>query len=440
MRGMEKQTKAHTVHPNVTATKETAGILNIGNYIAFSSVGFYVVLICSLSLGLYGREVTIAHRVGVIAIALLAAVLHIKNWQSLQWLLVLSLFFVLYSLRIIQNDMDSLLVQRSASEYLMYLWGTTFLPSIGACALGLKGRNSSDHVLNVLASLAVFSSLSFYFYRDLLSLSGESRGVRSQSEYALTISPLALGYLGAANVLVGLWASVNLKSKIKKIVSIICGAAGLAPILLGASRGPIVGMLIAGGAYTVASFGSGIRSRESGLRALAFLVCFGAAAVFVAATESAAITRLLSMGQDYQSGSSEMVRVELYAEAYKKFADAPILGSHIELENGMYPHNVFLEALMSCGTLGFLYIAVFFRATVAAWRLLVHPQIGWVSVIYFLFLTLNMVSGSIWGADALTMTGMFLIGAEKSPTSRPRVAKRKFRNANVIPHSMENPC
>lgn len=440
MRGMEKQTQAHTARRRVTASKETAGILNIGNYIAFSSVGFYVVLICSLSLGLYGREITIAHRVSVIAIALLAAVLHIKNWQSLQWLLVLSLFYVLYSLRIIQNDMDSLLVQRSASEYLMYLWGTTFVPSMGACALGLKGKNSSGHVLSVLASLAVFSSLSFYFYRDLLSLSGDSRGVRSQSEHALTISPLALGYLGAANVLIGLWASVNLKSRIQKLLSIICGAAGLAPILLGASRGPIVGMLIAGGAYTVASFGSGVRSRESGLRALAFLVFFGAAAVFVTVTESAAVTRLLSMGQDYQSGSSEMVRVELYAEACRKIADAPLLGSHIELENGMYPHNVFLEALMSCGIAGFLYVAVFIRATVAAWRSLVHPQIGWVAVIYFLFLTLNMVSGSIWGADALTMTGMFLIGAEKSPTSRSRVAKRRVRNGKVIPHSMENPC
>jgi O-antigen ligase len=116
------------------------------------------------------------------------------------------------------------------------------------------------------------------------------------------------------------------------------------------------------------------------------------------------------MKNDYNSGSSEMVRTELFAEAFAKFQESPLTGSHIELDNGMYPHNVFLEALMSCGIAGFMYIAIFLRASASAWVALRNRQISWVSLLFFLSLSLNTVSGSVWGADALATITMFFIG------------------------------
>jgi O-antigen ligase len=332
-------------------------------------------------------------------------------------MVALLVFFFLYSARIVDNSLDGTLTQRSASEYLFYLWGTVLLPSAAAFSLGLAQRASNQCAFRLAMVCAVFSVFSYFAYSEFLSLAGETRGVRGQAESGFTISPLALGYVGAATLLLGLWGMVNLSGRRQRIFCLAASATGIIPILLGASRGPLVGILIAASAYALSSVLRGANRLKMSLKPIVFLFLLGAAAGGLVYTESAAVSRLLAMRADYDTGSSSMSRTELYSEAYTKFTESPLFGSHIELDNGMYPHNVFLEALMSCGLFGVLYVAVLARACVAAWQWVGDRRLGWVALLYFLFLTLNMVSGSIWGADALTMTGMFLIGVRPSSRS-----------------------
>jgi hypothetical protein len=335
-------------------------------------------------------------------------------------MVALLVFFFLYSARIVDNSLDGILTQRSASEYLLYLWGTVMLPSVASFSLGLDQRASSNCDLRLSIVCAVFSVLSYLFYSEFLSLSGDTRGVRGQTESGFTISPLALGYVGASTLLLGLWGVVNLSGRLPKFLCLVAGATGMIPILLGASRGPLVGILIASTAYAVSSMSRSARNTKMALKAFLFLVSLGTAAAALVYTESAAVGRLLSMSADYDSGSTEMARTELFSEAFGKFVDHPFVGSRIELENGMYPHNIFLEALMSCGLAGTLYIAVIMRASYGAWKALADRKTGWAALLYFLFLTLNMVSGSIWGADALTILAGFFIGYSYLPRRRRR--------------------
>jgi hypothetical protein len=258
--------------------------------------------------------------------------------------------------------------------------------------------------------LALFSVMSLLFYRGLFSLSGDSMGVRGAGRSDQTISPLALGYMGAATVLIGLWGTVNFRGSHTRAAALFAGAVGLIPIILGASRGPLVGVILAATVYVMANLGRSVNRVGKTPKALIFAIILGSAGMFLVSTESAAVSRLLSMTDDYNDGKSSMTRTGLFSEAIDKFAASPFIGSHIELDNGMYPHNVLLEAFMSCGLAGILYLAVILRAAASAWGHLRDRDTGWVALIFFLFLVLNMVSGSIWGADVFTLTAMFLIG------------------------------
>lgn len=396
--------------------------MGIGGFFSLIWPVYYIILLFTISAGSYSRELTIAHRILTIFVSIFLFCNHYRHNKTRYWFFVLGIFFCAYSVRIYQNSSDGLLQQRGAAEYLQYLWGVTFIPALGAFSLGNAGRSRAQGVFIVLVPCAIFSVASYFFYKDFISLSGNGLGLRSRGRDEMTISPLALGYLGSGTVLIGLWGAINVKNNARKFLCLPMGASGLMPIIIGASRGALIGMMIAAFVYLGAILRDRQQSTSTIPKTILLLVVFGSAILVLFATENAAATRLMSISDDYEAGKSSMARTELYNEALTIFFDSPILGRQIELSSGMYPHNVFLESVMSCGLFGFIYIAVILKAGLCALKTITNREFGWISLLFILFFTFNMVSGSIWGADLLTISAMFLIGLSgksipKVPTS-----------------------
>lgn len=75
-------------------------------------------------------------------------------------------------------------------------------------------------------------------------------------------------------------------------------------------------------------------------------------------------SRFNEMKENVRLGKSEE-RVELFSEAFSMFKSSPIIGKRFVTESiaygGSYPHNVFLEVLMSLGLVGmFLYLIILY--------------------------------------------------------------------------------
>ena len=64
-------------------------------------------------------------------------------------------------------------------------------------------------------------------------------------------------------------------------------------------------------------------------------------------------TRLNAFGQSIQKGDTE-IRTVLFAEAWNQFLNNPIAGDRwVTKKESFYPHNIFIEVLMSMGIIGF---------------------------------------------------------------------------------------
>ncbi len=111
-----------------------------------------------------------------------------------------------------------------------------------------------------------------------------------------------------------------------------------------------------------------------------------------------------AIGQEFQEGVG---RAGQWTDAWRQFVDSPLMGNKVYEEiYGVYPHNLFLESLMSVGILGTLFLIVHlvivFRSTVF---LLSNSDASLVerftaSVLLSSFIQ-QQFSGGIWGATAL---------------------------------------
>jgi O-antigen ligase len=125
-------------------------------------------------------------------------------------------------------------------------------------------------------------------------------------------------------------------------------------------------------------------------------------------------------------------RQELWAAAYKEFINNPIVGGRIEV-SGVYPHNVFLEVLMSTGIIGFsLFFVVFFKSLERGLKVIKNKGSYIVPVLIFINgISESMFSGSIYGA-ILLFTPMGMIYSSYISTNLKKKIKPEFNKQSEV--------
>lgn len=386
--------------------KLTAG----GAYWAFILTGVPLVLAAAVAVGLYSREVTIAVHLAMAGVACWIIASLARRNRSWGWPLLLAVFFLVYSARILVEGRANRL-GKPTEEYLFFLWGTVFLPSLATYLLGASRRVGQYDAHYLLLLGTGFTLIAWRSWGFLLEGGGSMRGGQVEGGVQI-ISPLFLSYLGSACLVVGIWAASRIGGWGWKLCASLAGVSGLLSIYLGASRGPLVATVTAGMAYVMRTLTVN-KSRGRALLSGVFMLVFLTAVIVVMIrTGSGATRRLASMQSDFEAGASSMSRLELYESAWRGFTENPMIGSALEVQPGAYPHNIILEALMSCGVFGFLYVWFIVSGTVKGFRELQDPTVGWLALLLIFYLTGNMVSGSIWGATDATCLVMYFHGRQ----------------------------
>lgn len=309
-------------------------------------------------------------------------------------LVLLFLFWAAYTIRLLVDVYlgDSYLAL-NAEVYFLVAYGGCLIPML---ALMRKYNErvlckARDMIL-YFASSAVILHLFVYFSEREINIT------RFQTDY---LNPISFGHLGAtiSLVAISLMYSKALYTRVHAIVTLGLLCLGLFSLAASASRGPVISFV---GAMLFLYFASGI-SRKLGIK-VASIIIFSIGSLFLASTyvetEFGFIT--VSRINSMLSGSKDLSIIErrnTISGAFRQFKESPIVGSSIEEhESGFYPHNIFVEGLLSTGMLGGVPLILLILLTLSKAFTLVrrYPSLSFIPLLFVQYSIGAMFSGSLW--------------------------------------------
>lgn len=275
------------------------------------------------------------------------------NWRSKETLTtVTKISFIYLCLLMIKLFWDTSfggainVEQASITQYWLYLVGLTFIP----CLALIKSIRLIDYQW-LLLMLFVMISLTvglIYFRQTAFQ---EALNERMKSNAAL--GSIATGNLGLTGMIVAIF--VFLVSRQKAWIRFLAVGTFLISTLLwlrAGSRGPILAFLFLG-SFSLIAFS--IKSTKGFLVSISFLAVFFLLLGYLL-NELREISPVLYDRLLERSSSQTSDRDPLFLYAWEAFLRSPILGDCFGIYHGskiIYPHNIFLDALMQWGIIGF---------------------------------------------------------------------------------------
>ncbi|MER8834699.1 O-antigen ligase family protein [Mesorhizobium sp. M0909] len=339
-----------------------------------------------------------------VAIALVTvasyAVLPAKLRSSTAALLPMKIFFVIYLCRLVENVyLSSIIISPGPS----LVFGVFLVASVGATLLiaSMDRAIINTDLTLVMNALCVIFLIGLYLNRDVLFV---AQGERMSID---KINPIAMGHTAFAFLIY--FFLVLGKTKKLTIQAMVLGPMLLLVVVFSRSRGAYIAgagsllvyiLLLKGSKRLFAILGALVV-------ALAILATSGVELIDVV------IARLQTISVD--ADQSTMIRSQLFAGAWRQFLEDPVFGRYaVEMQFKFYPHNIYLESLMSVGIIGSLpfaaHIILALRSTAGIIRSGKFPLAAVLTAVLFLREAIaGMASGGLWGNSIFWVTSALTI-------------------------------
>ena len=400
----------------------------------FSGISGYEIAASLTSLsGVLSTPASIGVRLFVVSCALIAISMDFGKAQfgSRRLILGYCIFWYAYLLRIAYaTTLSSEPLMLPAWQY--YSW------AVGACALPMLGlslwsprKEEGDRNFLTLFLVLVCGGVLASFGASSIEVNQNNEMVDTGRLQLTALNPILLGQLGTTILVMSVWVLSNRYQMHRLTMKIIFSAAVLlgAGLLIGSnSRGPLVSAIVC---LLFISIASNSRSR---LYAISFLVVafvsFAPATQYLE-TEYGLTTYTRLFGQSQLTEENTLDRLSRQAGAFNAFMESPLFGASLEEPTyGGYPHNMFIEALMSTGIISaaLLFILLSMTFTYAV-RLYVEVKgYGWASVLFIQYLVASQFSGSIYTVNYLWITNGLVIAIYSSLY----IANKSNRKISII--------
>ncbi|RVB80571.1 MULTISPECIES: O-antigen ligase family protein [unclassified Mesorhizobium] len=349
--------------------------------------------------GSSGGVVIRAVSLAVLVFAFLAVPRRLRRPFSIT-LLPATIFIVLYGSRLIEN-MLFLRLEISPGNFLVL---SIFVLSsiIPAYMLASSERKISDNdMLALLSVLAILFIFGMALNRAALVETSEWRMKLEK------INPIALAYV-ASSFLLFYMIAFRYSKKIL-IQAIFFVPVMLVIVSLARSRGVLISTGLTVLLYVLV---------VKGTRRVWAFVGLGVIAVAIVAFADPKYIEVVMEALNKIDADTDMStagRVMAFRGAWEQFLADPIFGRYaIELLTAYYPHNIYLESLMSVGLLGTvpltLHCLISLRAAIGLLR---EKQAGFAGVFIALLFIRDAVgaagSGAIWGASGFWITSFLVV-------------------------------
>lgn len=381
--------------------------------------GYPVVAVVCILLGVDTNVPSISYR----AVCLFLSMYLIVGalWKT-QWnprinvgVMFFLLFWVLYSLRLFYDlyIVQIPLVGRFESHFYIfsYAYGSAFFPAL---AIALNGRLIDWHkYTHPIFGLLLLINLGILLIVLRLGGLGSLLVYRLQLGEENNLNAITISLMGTQ--LVGISLVHLLIMRKLKLQYLLAVLLGIGSVLLGASRS---GLLIT---VLLALFVVVVRLKQQKVsfwKTLLVIALLLSSMVwwlstFVDSSEIALFQRLTGTLQNQQVGAKE-ARDFIWENAFNQFLNSPVVGDQLfERETGYYPHNIFIEVLMSIGLVGFvgfgglvIFLGKQFNRIYT--QLNSSPYLIVLLVLWIVQFTLVQTSGGIFVSPEFWITSMAL--------------------------------
>lgn len=380
--------------------------------LALSIAGYPLIAPISLLFGLENRLVSIPFRVLVLlgSLWLIAdALASSRRFRvSSTWVLWWGFWFLYLARLSVDSGLNPGELRLPVAEYWAYAVGMCLVPAVAVAIAGKE--HLYECALNYLLVVAVAALL--FNFAVLLPDGGVNgwKGVIAVRQQTETLNPISLGHVGATVFLIAAWQLTRRERfrSVTLVLLLVSAAIGLAGAVLGASRGPLVALILTFFlvmASSVRNIGSENWKRIVGLAIV------GGLSGWVISRQIDTLGAIVRLQSALAGGDKSLgVRLELYVEAFEQFVESPMLGAGIE-PTGFYPHNLVLESFVVFGVLSGLLFSILFIGAVGKGIRLIYggSQIGWVGVITLQYAMAGLVSGALYTSTALwCLLGIFV--------------------------------
>ena len=375
-----------------------AGIL----YFGCAFFGFYLLLSFPVLLYAPNRLFTVPYRAVTLVISLYFIFRAFTGTRCVYRGFLLPVYIAwmaLYAVRLIVYSQERTYTLHGQYEYLIMGIGMCLLPGLGFLHVWNSGRlKVALHTIAIVGTSAGW--LYCWIYASAIFSGGYSRQLGGQfvGDY-VTVNPLQLGYMGSGLVVLAFaLLRSNFRGLFKWFALPLVTTPGILLISFSGSRGPVIALFGCSIIYILTNLKRGGLLRV--MVAASLGACFLAAGIwFMIATDSALFERFINTFYGLSEGGNVVSRLDLYKMAWQQFLNGPVFGDFVELrEVYTYPHNFFLEALISAGIVGFILFSTLAIGTcILAFKLMrQYSKYGWVSLLYFHYFIYSMVSSALY--------------------------------------------
>ncbi len=385
---------------------------------SFGIFGFPFMSFFPVFLGVESRPISMTMR-AVVVMASLYVLFPIKKSVIFnQYFILFLIFWIMYTLRIAYTYMmaNELVFFMSNFMFISFAYGACFLPSAALFSSLQKQQWDAEIIFDatfIVIFIATISSVYLSFKMGLEQ--SESVGRMSTS----VLNPITLGHTGVSLLLLSLYHLIS-KRKVKKSNNFLYIAGvlvGILAALSAASKGPIVAFVAVLLLYVIFT----LKPRK----VMTFTYFGLIAALFVwqsldfleekfGLNAFKRFEGLLGVAGGTSKDMSTDSRVHHIHDAWNQFLSNPLLGSGIvEQNSGYYPHNIYLESLMSTGLIGGI-IFIFLILTMVQKSIFLLKNdyaLSWGGLIAIQYSIGAMFSGSLCASNPVWLSMAFVYSA-----------------------------
>ncbi|MGO4292616.1 O-antigen ligase family protein [Chitinophaga sp. RAB17] len=297
------------------------------------------------------------------------------------------------------------------STFFMYsmAFANCFLPVIAVAAaapyINIKQFLKWAFIFTFVSNIIIF--VSFFTSNGITMALMSTRGAVGDDPSEAMINPITISFYGMLLAVLALSKLLFDAPKTIKggIAFFICVIIGVANVLLGASRGPFLSLILS----VCILFYFKLRMSRNTVSivlksALVIFMLLGGLMMSgigskIFSDDVFLFYRLTHFFDNVANGEKEDRDYE-YASAWDQFSNHPFIGDkYVTDHSHIYPHNVFLELLMSLGAVGgILFLLILFEVLIKAGhasRYRLHRHIA-LLLILLGYLLLSMTSGGIF--------------------------------------------
>ena len=316
-------------------------------------------------------------------------------------------FWTLYLFRLLSvSALDPKQLSHSGvMDYWIWAMGTCFIPMMVLLFSRAWLCLRQDAFLKVISSIS-FATLTLIVLN--LFISGPKSFLINGRLQLPSLNAISLGHVAALSILLSVFFLSRLRITrwfLLKIVAVLTVLAiGVVLLIFTGSRGPQLALVVSL-SYFLLSQKFGLILKIVAVAVPLALIITPTVVSYIEEFNVGAIARILNVLDGSDSAFSS--RLISYHSSLEVFYNNPILGKAIvEPVFGFYPHNILLEALMSTGLVGFVFLSVaLFCGIRYGWYLLrtQHPT-SWIALFYMQMLAGPMFSFAFYNNPGIRIS------------------------------------